>query len=155
MANKLCRATGAQVGNVVSLEILPVENEPEPRLPTDLPKRWHPLQRPGWCRPTSRPLLAETGSTGSRPPSSRRLAPVVSKTPARCSPEENGTYAASTARRCNRCSSVFQSLRFRPSFGADRGTKEGSRSSVMLLGHRQCYATAVSFFMSVPLGLEK
>src|SRR5207302_11027178 len=51
VARKLREAAGAEAGNVVSLEIAPVAEEPEPKVPADLRKALaaaHPKARAVW-----------------------------------------------------------------------------------------------------------
>ncbi len=67
---KMREAAGADAGDVVTLEIAPSGEEPEPRVPADL-------------------------STGSPPPSGQRLARVGSTMPARCSLPGSDAFAAS------------------------------------------------------------
>src|SRR5206468_7627381 len=68
---KMREEAGAEAGEVVTLEIAPVAEEPEPRVPADLRKALTAAGR-GRCGRTSRPLRAETGFTGSSPPSKQR-----------------------------------------------------------------------------------
>ena len=67
---KLREAAGADAGDVVTLEIAPSAEEPEPGVPADLRKALAaaPRKRGRYGR-TSRPSRAEIGSTGSPPPS--------------------------------------------------------------------------------------
>jgi hypothetical protein len=65
---KLGEAAGADAGDVVTLEIAPAADEPEPTVPADLRKALAAARRRGRCGRTSRPSRAEIGSSGSPPP---------------------------------------------------------------------------------------
>jgi hypothetical protein len=88
-------AAGADAGDVVTLEIAPSGEEPEPRVPADLRKALAAPRRRGRCGRASRPSRAEIGSTGSSPPSGRRLARAGSTMPARCSVPGSDAFADS------------------------------------------------------------
>ena len=93
---KLSEAAGADAGDVVTLEIAPAAEEPEPEVPADLRKALAAAaRRRGRCGRTSRPMRAGIGSTGSPPPSRQRRARVGSKMPARCSLPGSDAFAAS------------------------------------------------------------
>ena len=93
---KMREEAGAEAGDVVTLEIAPVAEEPEPRVPADLRKALAAAPpRRGRCGRTSRPSRAEIGFTGSSPPSKQRRARVGSELPATCSPKESDARAAS------------------------------------------------------------
>ena len=98
---KMREKAGAEAGDVVTLEIAPVAEEPEPRVPSDLRKALAaaPPGR-GRCGRTSRPSRAEIGFTGSSPPSKQRRARVGSELPATCSPKESDVRAASIGLGC-------------------------------------------------------
>ena len=93
---KMSEAAGADAGDVITLEIAPAAEEPEPKVPADLRKALAvAAPRAQRCGRTSRPTRAEIGSTGSSPPNSQRLARAGSKMPARCSRPGSDAFAAS------------------------------------------------------------
>src|SRR5438552_12479713 len=94
---KMREAAGADAGDVVTLEIAPSGEEPEPRVPADLRKALAAARKRGRCGRTSRPSRAEIGSIGSPPPSGQRLAHVGSTMPARYSLPGSDAFAASIA----------------------------------------------------------
>ena len=111
---KMREAAGAEAGDVVTLEIAPVAEEPEPRVPADLRKALAAARRRrGRCGRTSRPSRAEIGFTGSSPPSGQRLARVGSRTPATCSPKGSDARAASIGLGCMARASALLKRRFR------------------------------------------
>ena len=59
VTKKLREAAGAEVGDVVALEIMPVEKEPEPRVPADLRKALA-------AAPTARALWSDITSVARR-----------------------------------------------------------------------------------------
>ncbi len=71
---KMREAAGADVGDLVTLEIISTGEEPEPRVPADLRKALTaaPKARALWSDIT--PIGAEIGSTGLLLPSGQRLA---------------------------------------------------------------------------------
>jgi hypothetical protein len=73
VGRKLREAAGAVTGDVITLEITPVAEEPEPRVPADLEKALAaaPRRRGRYGR-TSHPSRAGIGSSGSSPPSGNR-----------------------------------------------------------------------------------
>jgi hypothetical protein len=81
---KMREAAGAEVGDVVRLEILSVGKDRNPGFRQPCARLSRPPQRRGRCGQTSRLLLAETGSTGLLPPSGQRLARVGSTMLAKC-----------------------------------------------------------------------
>jgi Domain of unknown function (DUF1905) len=92
---KMREAAGADAGDVVTLEIAPSAEEPEPRCRQICGRLSRPPRKRGRCGRTSRPSRAEIGSTGSPPPSGQRLARVGSTMPARCSLPGSDAFAAS------------------------------------------------------------
>ncbi len=106
----LREAAGAEAGDVVTLEIAPVAEEREPRVPSDLRKALAaaPPGR-GRCGRTSRPSRGEIGFTGSSPPGKPRRVRVGSARPATCSPKASDARAASIARGCMPRASVAPS----------------------------------------------
>ena len=71
----LREAAGAEAGDVVSLEIAPVAEEPEPTVPAELRAALasaEPKSRAVWSDIT--PIGAGIGSSGSSPPSGKRHA---------------------------------------------------------------------------------
>ena len=98
---KMREEAGADAGDVVTLEIAPVAEEPEPKVPADLRKAIvaaPPGARKVWSDIT--PIGAEIGFTGSSPPSKQRHARVGSELPATCSPKESDARAASIGLGC-------------------------------------------------------
>jgi hypothetical protein len=94
---KLRRSAGAEGGDLITLEIAPVEKEPDPRcrqIYGKLSPRPGRRERGG---PTSRPSHAEIGSAGSRSRSRQRRARARSRMPARCSLPGSDALAASIA----------------------------------------------------------
>jgi hypothetical protein len=92
---KMRETAGADTGDVVTIEIAPVERNRSRECLQICGELLRPRRRRGRCGPTSRPLRAEIGSIGSPPPSGRRLARVGSTMPARCSLPGNDAFAAS------------------------------------------------------------
>lgn len=100
---------GADAGDVVTVEIVPAGEEPEPRVPADLRQALAVAPKARRCGQPSRQSRAGIGSSGSRPLSGPRLARVGLTGPARCSPPESDEYVASTLTKREWSSSVFLS----------------------------------------------
>ena len=95
---KLREAAGADAGDVVTLEIAPTAEDPEPDGAgrSEKSSRGRRPEGAGVMVGHHAQSRAEIGSTGSPPPSSQRRARAGSKMPARCSRPESDAFAAST-----------------------------------------------------------
>ena len=111
---KMREAADADAGDVVTLEIAPAGEEPEPRVPADLRKALAaaPKARALWSDIT--PIARrDCGSTGSSPQSGQRLAHVGSTIPARCSLPGSDGFAASIGLGAIAKASALLKRRFR------------------------------------------
>jgi hypothetical protein len=96
---KLSKAARADAGDLVTLEIAPAPEDTEATVPQDLRKAWPPpLRGREKCGPTSRPMRAEIGSTGSARRNRRKRARAGSRMLVRCSRPESDAFAASIGR---------------------------------------------------------
>jgi hypothetical protein len=93
---KLSKSTGADAGDIVTLEITPAGKNTEPEVQPICARLSRPTRKRARYGRTSRPMRAEIGSTGSPPPSNQRRARAGSKIPARCLLPGSDASAAST-----------------------------------------------------------